>query len=135
MRSKGINTQTELIELIEKHFGFKKERIENPTKHGLWYVQFEVNGIKYAGAINFHGALPTLKIMGYTTTHYYHETPIEDWYYDQFINGRPVQILKRTDLESGDWVDTGIRCLNQEEAKMRISHMSNPSDYWYDIVD
>lgn len=47
MRNKGINTQTELIELIEKHFGFKKERIKNPTQHGLWYVQFEVNGIQY----------------------------------------------------------------------------------------
>lgn len=134
MTSSGMNTQEELISAIEKYFGFKKELIKNPIQHGLWHVEFEVNGIKYAGAISFHGALPILSVVGYTTEKYYHDTPIEDWYYDQFIKGKPIKIIKNIDPDCGEWEDTGIRCKTQEEAKTKISNMLDPEKYWYDIV-
>lgn len=135
MTINGMNSQEELIRSIEKHFGFKKELIQNPIQCGLWHVQFIVNGIKYAGSIAFHGALPMLNIIGYETDHYYHETPIEDWYYDEFIKGKSVRIIKYIDQDSGEWEDTGIRCINQEEAKKRIGTMSNTEKYGYDFVD
>ena len=134
MTENGMNTQEELIESIEKLFGFKKELIKNPEQCGLWHVRFEVNGIRYYGAISFYGALPTIKNDGYVTTHYYHDTPVEEWYYDEYIKGKEVEILKRIDSESGEWEDTGIRCKSQGEAKTLINEMDSPTQYWYDIV-
>lgn len=131
----GINTQEELIDSIEELFGFKKELIKNPEQVGLWHVRFCVNGIKYYGAISFHGALPTIMNDGYVTTHYYHDTPVEEWYYNKYIKGKQVRIIRFIDPENGDWEDTGIRCIDQEEAKERINNMNNPEKFWYDVVD
>lgn len=133
--SNGMNTEVELKNSIEELFGFKKELIENPVQIGLWHVKFCVNGIRYYGAIAFHGALPTIQIDGYVTNHYYHDTPVEEWYYNEHIKGKPVRIIKFLDPESGDWEDTGIRCRDQEEAKNKINSMTNPKNFWYDIVD
>lgn len=130
----GRNTEEELIASIEEYFGFKKELIKNPEQCGLWHVSFEVNGIKYYGAISYHGALPTIAVKGYTTEHYYHDTPVEDWYYNEYIKDKEVMIARYLDRENGDWEDTGIRCKDQEEAKERIKKMSKPEEYWYEIV-
>ena len=131
----GMNTQEELIESIEKLFGFKKNLIKSPEQVGLWHVSFCVNGIKYYGSIPFYGARPTIKSAGYTTTHYDHDTPVEEWYYNKYIKDKPVRIIKSINSENGDWEDTGIRCKDQEAAKERISGMNNPENFWYDIVD
>lgn len=130
-----MNTQEELKNSIEELFGFKKELIEKPEQIGLWHVRFCVNGIRYCGSISFHGALPTIMNLGYTTTHYYHDTPVEEWYYNEFIRDKPVRIIKFTNPENGDWEDTGIRCKDQEEAKERINNMNSPEKFWYDIID
>lgn len=135
MTPNGMNTTEELIDSIHEFYGFKKDLIKNPAQHGLWHVSFEVNGINYTGACSFHGALPTLTVVGYTTKKYYHDTPVEDWYYKEFIEEKQVKIMRVIDAESGDWEDTGIRCKDQEEAKKYISGLKNPKEYWYDIVN
>lgn len=134
MDKNGYNTQKELVQLISKYFGFKPELIKNPEKCGCWHVRFEVNGIKYWGSVAFHGALPTLGVNGYTTDKYYHETPVEDWYFDEFIKGKEVRILHYVDPDSGDWEDTGIRFSNQEAAKEYLKD-KNPKEFGYDICD
>lgn len=134
MTEDGRNSEKELLDSIEKFYGFKRELIKNPEQCGLWHVRFEVNGIKYYGAVSFYGAAPTLRVEGYVTEHYEHETPVEDWYYDEFIKGRPVKILKAVDKESGDWEDTGIRFNSQKEAQEYIDRKPEPTDYRYDIV-
>lgn len=130
-----MEKQEELIASIEKIFGFKKELIENPQQVGLWHVKFSVNGIKYHGSIPFHGAHPTLHNDGYITPYYYKDTPLEEWYYNTYIKGKPIMISKIINSESGDWEDTGIRCNDEGEAKKRISSMDNPENFWYEIVD
>lgn len=135
MNKSKIDTQEELINSIERCFGFKRELIKNPQQLGLWFVHFEVNGIIYAGSICFHGALPMINQIGYVTTHYYRDIPIEDWYFEEFIKGKLVKIMKCIDPDNGDWEDTGIRCKDQEEAKIRISNMDEPEKYGYDILD
>lgn len=120
-----------LLDSIEKHYGFKRELIQNPELCGCWFVQFEVNGIKYCGSIPFHGALPQLKVTGYTTKHYNeHGTPVEDWYYNEFINGKQARLLHCVDADAGDWEDTGIRFENQKEAEEYMYLLKEKKRNW-----
>ena len=132
--NKGYNTEEELVQKISNFYGFKPELIKNPQQCGLWHVRFEVNGIKYQGGIGFHGALPTLSVVGYITDKYYHETPVEDWFFDEFIKDKEVKIIHYIDPDSGDWEDTGIRFQNQEAAKDYLKN-KNPKEYGYDICN
>ena len=113
-----------LIEIIEKDYGFKKELIKNPEQCGLWFVKFEVNGIKYTGNVSFHGALPQLNVIGHTTKQYdEYGTPVEDWFYSEFIKDKPAKLLHCVDAEDGDWEDTGIRFENQKQAEEYMSNV------------
>lgn len=69
------------------------------------------------------------------TPYYYKDNPLEEWYYNTYIKGRPIMILKIINSESGEWEDTGIRCNNEDKAKKIISSMNNPENFWYKIVD
>ena len=63
----------DLINSIEKIYGFKKELISNVESCGLWHVRFTVNRINYYGCIAYHGAEPLLWIEGYQYKYYcYH---------------------------------------------------------------
>lgn len=57
--------------------------------------------------------------MGYTATNFYHDTPIEDRYDDQFIKGKHIKTIKIIDPDCRRWEDMGIRCKTQEESKIK----------------
>lgn len=83
--------EDQLKEIIENTFGFNKDLIENPVQTGLWHVRFEVNGIKYYGWIAHSGALPEIKVEGYTAKHYdFFGTPITEDYYNKFEKGEYI---------------------------------------------
>lgn len=127
----------DLLNSIEEKYGFKRELIRNPELCGLWFVRFEVNGIKYIGSIPFHGALPQLKVTGYITEHYNeNSTPVEDWYYEEFIKDKQARLLRCIDAEAGDWEDTGIRFKNQEEVEEYMSNLdeNDASNLRYEMI-
>lgn len=127
----------QLLDSIEKCYGFKRELIKNPHLCGLWFVEFEVNGIKYAASIPFHGAFPQLKVYGYVTEHYNeHGSPVEDWYYDEFIKGKRARLLHCVDAEAGDWEDTGIQFENQKEAQEYMDSLEKKDfpNYLYEMI-
>lgn len=124
-------TEEQLISAIEKGYGFQKELIKNPMQHGLWFVSFEVNGIMYCGSIPFAGALPMLKVTGYTTDKYDHDVPVEDEYYNEFIKGKKIYLRHCTDPESGDWENTDKEFSSQDEAKKWIEEQQDPSMWDY----
>lgn len=125
----------ELMEIIENCYGFKKELIKNPEQCGCWFVRFEVNGIKYHGNISFHGALPQLHVIGYATEHYSeYGTPVEDWYYDEFIKGKKARLLHYVyvdDEEDGDWEDTGIEFKDQKQAEEYMHNLAKKDLPYY----
>ena len=135
MDKNGRNTKEELLDSIEELYGFQRELICNPVQCGLWMVRFTVNGIRFVGGISFHGAKPVLAVDGYSAEHYDHETPVEDWYWEEVLKDKKIRIYRITDRMSGDWVDTGIRCDTQKEAKRIIQEQGHPEDYGYDFVD
>lgn len=126
-----------LLDIIEKDYGFKKELIKNPVQRGFWFVQFEVNGIKYNGSIPFHGALPQLKAGGHTTD-YYNENgvPVEDWYYNKFIKGKKARLRHCVDEETGEWEDTGIEFKDQKQAEEYMSNLDENDlpYYMYEMI-
>ncbi len=125
-----------LLDEIEKYYGFKRELIRNPEQCGLWFVRFEVNGIKYSGNISFHGALPQLEVSGHTTnTFNEYGTPVEDWYYNEFIKGKRAR-LRHVDEETGEWEDTGIEFKDQKQAEAYMNGL-NEKDlpyYMYEMI-
>lgn len=121
-----------LLDFVEKNYGFKRELIKNPEKRGLAGVSFVVNGIKYFGHFPFHGAVPHIYVEGYTALHCdEHSIPVEDWYYDEFIKGKPAQIFHCVDREIGEWEDTGIRLKSQEEAQEYINSLDDREKDFY----
>lgn len=131
-----MNEVEQLKETIEQYYGFKRELIQDPEQCGLWHVRFTVNGIRYYGSIAFFGALPTLKVEGYATQYFDNfDTPVTEDYYNQYIRGREIRILHTSDLDSGDWEDTGVRCQTQETAKKYIRQQKDPNRYMYDFLD
>ena len=135
MDTNGMNTKEELLESIEELYGFKRELIDNPEQWGLWVVRFTVNGIRYFGNISFHGAKPMLAVEGYTAKHYDHETPVEDWFWQEHLKDKKIRIYRITDQMAGDWENTGIRVDTQGEAKRIIQEQGHPEDYGDDFVD
>ena len=136
--TKEMQKMTEnLLNSIEKCYGFKRELIENPELCGCWFVRFEVNGIKYSGGISFHGALPQLQIIG-NTAPYYNEsgTPVEDWYYNEYIKDKEARLLRCIDPDDGDWEDTGIRFQNQKEAEEYMNSLEKKDlpFYQYEMI-
>lgn len=126
----------ELLDSIEEKYGFKRELIKNPELHGLWFVSFEVKGIRYNGNISFHGALPQIHVSGYAAEHYNEcGTPVEDWYYDEFIKEKKARLLYCADLD-GEWEDTGIRFKDQREAQKYMDNLDkgNISHYMYEMI-
>ena len=122
----------QLLDSIEKHYGFKRELINNPQLCGLWFVDFEVNGIKYLASIPFHGAAPQLRVRGYTTEHYNENgTPVEDWYYNKFIKGKKARLLRCVDEDAGAWEEVGIEFENQEEAQEYMDNLEEKDAPYY----
>lgn len=116
--------EEDLLDSIEEIYGFKRELIKNPEPCGCWFVRFEVNGILYSGSIPFHGAVPQLRVTGYTAKyHDPHGTPVRDWYYEEYITDKPARLLRCVNLDDGAWEDTGIRFKNQEEAEEYINNL------------
>lgn len=113
-----------LLDAIERYYGFKRELIRKPEQCGVWFVKFEVSGIKYLGGIPFHGAVAQLQVEGYTTD-YHNEcgVPVEDWYYNEFIKGKKARLQHCIDVETGEWEDTGILFENQEQADEYMNNM------------
>lgn len=127
-------TEEQMINAIERDYGFKRELIKNPRLCGLWHVRFEVNGIEYYGSTPYHGAKPCLSVQGYTAKHYWHGTPITDEYYEKYIKGEKIEIEHCIDREAGDWERIGIFFDTVEEAEEYILQLSNSKDYSYDLV-
>ena len=126
-------TEEQLKEIIEKEYGFNRKLIKKPVLLGLWHVRFMVNGIKYYGHTPFYGALPQLKVEGYDTDYFDHETPVTESYYERNIKGHKVRILHAVDPKNGNWEDTGMRCEDQETAKYYIAGLEHPEQYYYDF--
>ncbi len=125
----------ELMETIEKNYGFKKELIQNAELCGLWHVRFQVNGIRYYGWIAYSGAAPQLKVEG--NVHPYHDemgTPVTEEYYNRHIKGHQARLIYFKDKETGDWEDTGIRFAGQEEAEKYIDGLEDGQKYGYDFL-
>lgn len=126
-----------LLDIIEKDYGFKKESIKNPEQCGCWFVRFEVNGIKYCGSTPFHGALPQINVTGYTTDHYNeHGSPVEDWYYNEFIKDKKARLRHCVDGETGEWEDTGVRFENQKQAEEYMGSLDEKDlpYYMYEMI-
>jgi hypothetical protein len=125
-------TEDQLKEVIEKDYGFKKELVMNPVLRGLWQIQFEVNGIKYYGSTPYAGALPQLRIGGYTAKYYdNYDAPVSEEYYIEYIKNK--KIVLRHCIGEDCWEDINIPFQSQEEVKEYISKMDNPNDYSYDF--
>lgn len=121
----------ELMETIEKNYGFKKELIQNAELCGLWHVRFQVNGIRYYGWIAHSGAIPQLKVEG--NVHPYHDemgTPVTEEYYNRHIKGRQARLLRFKDKDAWNYEDTGIRFACQEEAEKYIDELEDGQNYW-----
>ena len=116
---KTTYNEKELAEWVSKTYGFLKELVKELELCGLWHVRFQVNGVKYYGSIPYYGALPTLSVEGYATNKYYHGTPVEDWYYREYIEGKKFRVF-RCD-ENGNCEDTGICFESQEEAEAYVT--------------
>lgn len=129
-------TEGQMIEVIERDYGFKRELIKNPRLCGLWHVRFEVNGILYYGSTPYHGAKPCLSVQGYIAKHYWHGTPITDEYYEEVIKGNKIEIIHYIDAgnDNGDWERTGIIFDTVEEAEAYISQLPNAKDYSHELV-
>ena len=134
----GLTMEEEkLLNSIEKCYGFKRELIKNPQLCGCWFVRFEVNGIEYSGGISFHGALPQLNVIGNTTPyHNEHGTPVENWYYDEYIKDKKAKLLHCVDPDAGDWEDTGIQFQNQKEADEYMHNLDKKDspNYLYEMI-
>lgn len=126
-------TENELKAIIEKDYGFKFDLIKNPRLCGLWYLRFEVNGIKYYGRTPYHGALPMLQVEGYTANHYYKGTPLTEEYYKKHIHGKKLRLLKLIDTETGYYEDTGKRFATEEDVQTHIKQQKNPANWDYDL--
>lgn len=127
-----------ILDSIESSYGFKRDLIKNPELCGLWFVNFEVNGIEYRGSIPFHGALPTLHVHGYLTEHYDENgSPVEDWYYEKYIKGKKARLMRCVDADAGEWKDTGIQFKNQKEADEYMQHLEKEElpNYQYEMID
>ena len=125
----------ELMETIEKNYGFKRELIQNAELCGLWHVRFQVNGIRYYGWTAYWGAAPQLKIEGYVNP--YHDemgTPVTEEYYNRHIKGHQARLIRIKDKETGYWEDTGIRFASQEVAEKYIDELEDGQNYRYDFL-
>lgn len=124
-------TEEQLKEIISKTYGFRKELILEPTCKGLWFATFEVNDIKYAGSTVHAGAVPQLKVIGYTSIYYdEYDNPVTKEYYEKCIKGIEVELTIKKD-EEGDWERTGKIFKNLESAKECVKGLDNPNDYGY----
>ena len=123
-----------LKQSISRLYGFQEELIENPELCGLWHVRFSVNKINYYGYIAHTGAEPCLKVTGYSYEYYDHELPVTEEYYNEFIKDKKLRLLKRKELEDGDfeWDDTGIRFTSVDEYNKFIETSNNGCNYEYD---
>lgn len=128
-------SKEELQEIISRDYGFRKELIEKPEVCGLWFVRFEVNGIKYSGSTPYHGAKPRLFVDGYTAKHFWHGSPITEEYYEEIIKGKKIVLQHCIDPEAGDWESLDVLFDTVEAAEEYISHLEHPEDYSYDIYD
>lgn len=69
----------------------------------------------------------------------YHDeggTPVKDWYYEKYINGKKARLIRCVDEDAGDWEDTGIQFENQEEAE-EYKHNLDEKDapyYQYEMI-
>lgn len=125
-------TEEELLNSIERCYGFKRELIKKPQLCGLWFVNFEVNGIKYQGSIPFHGSLPLLHVNGHVTEHYNENgIPVEDWYYNEYIKGKKARLMHCVDAYAGDWEDIGIQFEGQKEAEEYMERLEKKDAPFY----
>lgn len=131
----NMQSQESLLESIEKLYGFKKELIHDVEQCGCWHVRFIVNGIKYYGWIPYAGAEPQLSVEGYTTSYYWHKTPVTEEYYKENIEGKIIRLIHYSDTESGDWEWKDKTFSTPEEAENYIETLETPQFYTYDIFE
>lgn len=124
-------SEEQLKESIHEDYGFEPGLIKNPKLVGLWYIQFEVNGICYTGSMPFSGAVPQLVVDGYTSEYRDYGTPVTEQYYQENIAGKKVILLYYAEP---DWVRTGKEFSSQEEAEYYIGSLENPELYDYEFV-
>ncbi len=125
--------EQEVINSIEKIYGFKKELIKNVEICGLWHVRFTVNSMKYYGCITFAGAEPLLEVEGYTYQYYWHKAPVTEEYYNKFIKGKIISLKRCVDAESGEWEWMEKTFTTEEAAETYIKTLDNSFMYDYDI--
>lgn len=132
-RKGNAMSEQELVNGIERFYGFKKELIRNVEQCGLWFVRFTVNNINYCGSISHAGAEPQLAVAGYTYKYYWQGTPVTEEYYKEFIEGQTIYLRKCIDAESGEWEWLEKTFKTPEEAEDYIETLDNPAIYGYDI--